>query len=400
MIQRILYKGMFLLLTGTAACVHAQSYKNAATVDSVPSSGFYAIAITPKLTSLLSTDLRDLRITDAHGNFVPYLMMGETSVTDSALLKSLKIISNDLNDSGQSILTFRNLQRDKLDAIYIRIRNAAVSRMMNLSGSNDGKKWYSIVENLSLPVHSSQHDDSFLQEVSFPLSSYPYFQLKILNGRNDPLDILSIQEQKTMGSIQKPAVVMNPPVSFKRMDSNQITTLIVGNQLAYHITNLFIKIKKPRFFKRQLDVIAGGFLVGSFVVNSDSLVNLNLPVFNDSVFSLRIYNEDNLPLEITQVSTGQYANTIVAYLEKGQLYRLQMTNSQAFPPRYDLLNFKDSIPKLLTTIRISKIFPASAAVPIAEKKSTRNWLWPTLILSLILLGLFTYRLTRDMVKKH
>ncbi|HEY8734376.1 MAG TPA: hypothetical protein VIL90_07410, partial [Puia sp.] len=207
-----------LLFCGTAG---AQTFNYRADLDSVKQSGFYAFSITPELSSVLKTDFRDLRIRDKMGNPVPWLVASQIPLLRPDLLKELDIVQNSTTDSGRSLLIVRNDPKDKIDGFFIRFRNAAVSRTINLSGSHDGAKWYSIIENVSLERRFIQDRDSFLENISFPLSSYAFYRVIIYNGKNDPLDILSVQKQISKDSPAVHALVQNPPVSFTRKDSNK-----------------------------------------------------------------------------------------------------------------------------------------------------------------------------------
>jgi len=399
MIRTSLYKYWSFFLLLSCGYASAQSFKNKAHIDSVAQSGFYAILVTPELSAHVKTDFNDLRIIDNKANPIPYLLGTDIPLLDTGLFKPLKIQKNIVNDSGQNVLVIENSLGDKTDGFYIRMRNAAVSRTINLSGSNDGIKWYSIVENVDLEKRFIQDRDSFQEFISFPLSSYKYFRIIIYNGRNDPLDILSVQKRIQTSPVEKHYLVKNPSNSFVRNDSNKITWLIVDNSKNFHISNVLFQVKSPRFYKRQVDVIAGGMLAGNFIISSDSVVNLSLPIFNDSGFTIKIYNEDNPPLEVAAVSTAQNEEKIIAYLESGKSYDLELTNANANPPHYDLLSFKDSIPKQVKEIRFSNISKISTAVKVSNSYFKQVWLWPTLIFALIVLGLFTYRLTKDVAKR-
>ncbi len=181
--------------------------------------------------------------------------------------------------------------------------------------------------------------------------------------------------------------------------SNKITSLIIRNLNGFHINLVQLKVKGPRFYKRQLEVVKGNVLIGSFVISSDSLVVLPLPSFKDSIFTIRIFNEDNEPLSIIDVLTGQSAEKLVTYLELGKSYTLEMNNENLSSPHYDLANFKDSIPKYVQEIGISDIIPMLQAKKPDDNNSKQPWLWPALIFSLIVLGVLTYGLTKDLAKK-
>jgi hypothetical protein len=386
-----------LLLCGNAG---AQTFNYSANLDSVQKSGFYAFSITPELSTMLKTDFRDLRIRDKTGNPVPWLVASQFPILRPDFLRTLDIVQNTTTDSGQSLLIVRNDPKDKIDGFYIRFRNAAVSRTINLSGSNDGNKWYSIIEDVSLERRFIQDRDSFLENISFPLSSYTFYRVIIYNGKNDPLDILSVQKSIHRESPAVHALVENPPVSFIRKDSAKTTWIHIANPRRFHISHVGIHVKAPRFFKRQVDIFANDFLVGNFAIVSDSMVNFSLPLLDDSVITTQIYNEDNPPLDISSITTSQDPEQIIAYLDSGKSYQLEMMSADAQPPRYDLVNFKDSIPETIKQIGVSHIvyIPALRTVP-PNDLFKKSWLWVTLGIVLIVLVFFTIRLTKE-VGKH
>jgi len=400
MIRKFVNKGMLLVLIMFCGQASAQSYKNKADIDTILHSDFYAFSITPELSSLVKTDFRDLRIRDQKGNPVPYLIAGNIPVLRPDFFKPLKIVKNYITDSGRSVLIIENFPHESMDGFYIRIRNAAVSRTMSLSGSQNGMKWYSIIEDVNFERHFIQDRDSFLEKISFPLSSYQFYRVIIYNRKNDPLDIISIQKRISTEKPEAHNLVQNPSMSFIRKDSSKITWLTIANPKYFHISNFGIYVKSPHFFKRQVDILKGGFLAGNFTISSDSVFHLSLPVFNDSVFTVKIYNEDNPPLDITGISTAQEAEKIITYLDSGKSYQLEMTNSDATAPHYDLINFKDRIPEKVKQINILHIGNRPALQ--AGNENTRfkkGWLWLSLIGVIIVLGLFTYRLAKDVSKR-
>lgn len=202
-----------------------------------------------------------------------------------------------------------------------------------------------------------------------------------------------------MSPAKKDSAVMNPAISFNRKDSNKITSLVISNPRGFHINTVQLKVKGPRFYKRKIEVQKGKDLIGSFSISSDSLVILALPSFKDSIFTIRIFNEDNEPLSITEVLTGQSAVKLITYLEAGKSYTLEMNNENLGPPHYDLANFKDSIPKYVPEIGVSDIVSVLQAKKPDDNNSKQPWLWPALIFSLIVLGVLTYGLTKDVAKK-
>ena len=400
MMRKIQSKWIWIFLPLFCGTVRAQTFNYSADLDSVYQSGFYAFSITPELSSMLKTDFRDLRIRDKSGNPVPWLVASQIPMLRPDLLKTLDIVQNSTTDSGQTALIVRNDLKDKTDGFYMRFRNAAVSRTINLSGSYDGNKWYSIIENLGLERRFVQDRDSFLENISFPLSTYTFYRVIIYNGKNDPLDIISVQKRISRDSPPPHALVQNPAVSFIRKDSNKVSRIRIENPHRFHISHLGIQVKAPRFFKRQVDILANDFLVGNFTISSDSLFHLSLPLLNDSVITMQIYNEDNPPLDISSITTAQDAEQIIAYLDSGKSYQLNMMSADAQPPRYDLVNFKDSIPGNIKQIGVSNIVPVPTVRTVTPLVLFNySWLLVVLALVLIVLALFTIRLTKEVGKR-
>ena len=396
MIRKVFNWLLICILAG--GNVNAQNFLHRTRVDSVLKTGFYEINVTPALSALTRTDFSDLRIMDTKGNPVPYLLGSEIAMRDSAQFTSLFIVQNSVNDSGHSVLIVENKKKEKLDELYLRIKNAAVNRTLGLSGSEDGEHWYSIMENLNLEKRFIQGKDSFMEKITFPLSGYHFFRIIIYNGKNDPLNILSAYKKNPVNLLGVDSVLINPGSTYTRRDSTKTTWLNIDNAGRYHVNYIFITVKGPRFYRRQLDVITREGLVGSFLVSADSVIQLRLPLFNDSAFRIRIYNEDNPPLDIAGISMGQSAEKIIAYLEAGKSYELEMTCAEATKPNYDLVNFKEFIPMDVKGIGLSEIVSIPSATPSGIGLKS-FWLWPVLILVLVALGLFTFRLTREMAKR-
>jgi len=115
---------------------------------------------------------------------------------------------------------------------------------------------------------------------------------------------------------------------------------------------------------------------------------------------LVIENNDNPPLKIASIATAQQKPDLVAYLEQGKNYQLMLDNPTVDYPSYDLNKFIDSIPSFTPTISVG---PIKAVIKDnftqPETKSKNLWLWPVIGVVLLLLGLLTWQLTKDLKKE-
>ena len=155
------------------------------------------------------------------------------------------------------------------------------------------RAWYSIMENVNLGAQDIQSEASFVENISFPTSAYRYFKLATYNGKNDPLNIISVSKHLHAILPEVQPLLHNPDIPYSRKDSNRITYLLLKNRNAYHINNIFLHVNGPRFFQRKVEVLAGNRLKGDFMISSDSVFNFKLPLFNDTTVTILVYNEDN-----------------------------------------------------------------------------------------------------------
>jgi hypothetical protein len=397
----------------SCAAVNAQSFRDKASIQPVEKTGFYSLTMTPELSSFVKADFRDLRIVDENGSPVPYIIRRSLPLYKPAEFTPLPILSNQLSDSGESEIIVEKNGEEKISGFYLKIKNASVSRTIDLNGSDDGKHWYSITENLNLQKRFITDDDSYMEDVEFPLSSYRYFRLIIYNGKNDPLNILSVVRYHGQELASAPSVVNNPACNISRKDSNDhISYITVHNPRLFHISHILLPVKAPKFFKRDVDVVAPDqpdyhFTVSStpaslhqdILKDSEPVFEFDLPVWKDSVFQIRIFNGDNPPLLMQSVSTAQEIKKVVAYLEAGRQYTMEMNSDSAELPRYELQDFKDSISIDVPEFKILKVEPLIYTTVSSAGVFKQWWLWAVIIFILIVLVLFTSRLAKE-VGKH
>jgi hypothetical protein len=85
---------------------------------------------------------------------------------------------------------------------------------------------------------------------------------------------------------------------------------------------------------------------------------------------------------------------IIAYLEKGKKYLLLGGDSMMKSPDYELRHFKDSIPAVSPILNIGPVEAINTMQKQVEGKS--SWLWPSIIVMVLVLGVLTLKLLREM----
>ena len=303
-------------------------------------------------------------------------------------------------DSGRSILIIQNNDAKKISAIALILRNAAVTRSATISGSDDANYWFAIDEDIHFQKQFVTDADKYIQTIQFPTSTYKYLKIVIDNRKNNPLNIIEAgmyadDEHRTTTSY-----ITNPAPGIHQTDSaDNITYLNIMQQAACHFSKVRLLIKGPHFYKRNIDIITSENKSSYELVSGKETV-FDIEPCNDSTFLIKIYNGDNPALQVDSVLTEQESKQLVTYLEAGKNYHLLMHNTSAIKPVYDLKQFKDSIAYDIPSLQILSVEKINTAQPVNNTAIAKNWVWPVIIIMLIVLGFFTMRLTREVNKRN
>ncbi len=385
----------------------AQEFKVRASLDTVLVTGFYKIPVTPELSSWSNGDLSDVRIESDARVFIPYINQKESIKDPLKNFSRFPVLSN-VSQGRFTTTILENTLQAGISYLSLIITNTAVKRFIALSGSDDRSKWYVIDD--SLYLYSSYRDTAgnYVQSIYFPPSKYKYFKIKINNANSDPIRIVEAGVYLNGDKAESNGFAYNPEPTFTQNDSsNNISYVVIKNNAAYLTDNIWLKIAGPEFYHRTATAYImhsekdSGSLndpVASFTISSDKPCCFRIN--NQKVFAilLAIENKDNPPVKITEIATDQQMQYLISWLDKGKSYILLTGNPNATTPDYDLSHFKDKIPASVPTLTYNVISTTPKVETQAAKPATNNWLWPTIIISVLILSLLTLRLMKDM--KH
>ncbi len=183
--------------------------------------------------------------------------------------------------------------------------------------------------------------------------------------------------------------------------------MIIKNSLPCLTDKIALQAEGSKFYNRNVTVFVIHDAKDSstindpattFVLSSGKPASCGLNEQKVQTMILQIDNNDNPPLKVTNVTTSQNTQYLVAWLEKGKTYQLFAGNRSASEPQYDLYNFKDSIPTSVPTLSYGPLTRVAGAMPPAATPSKNYWLWPTIIIAVIVLSFLTFKLMKDI--KH
>ncbi len=403
-------RNKFLIIGLLLSLPAAGQFQHTCMIDSIKEAGFYSIPISPELSAYIKTDLSDLRITDEKGQWIPHIINWLYShSTNDPVNFEMPILKKE-NTNSQTILIIRNNSGNKLSNLFLNVKNATINRFASLSGSDDQVNWYTITDSLLLKDQAISDDKTFLK-IFFPPVNYNYYRIIISNGKKDPLNIQEVINEGSALPEKAERFIVNPESAFSQIDSTGYSLIKIENVNNFHVSKLTIHISSPKFFERKAGLFTS--YAGSihemlkrtsntdFAISSNSSGEYTIPIINNRVFYLLVENKDNPPLQVAGITTEQDKKEIIAWLDEGKNYRLLFDDSLAHAPDYDLQQFSGKIPKSVATLNVGKIEVINERkINLTSKKNHKWWIWPIIVVVILLLGYSTLTLTRDVNKQN
>ncbi|WP_290307502.1 DUF3999 family protein [Mucilaginibacter flavus] len=386
----------------TLAASAQKTFKYGAALQKADSTGFYRINLQPAFIAKAKGDMADIRITDAKGNFVPYIQAGSLPQKDQKSFVVFNTIDARLPTDTGTTYVVENKTGLPLDRLWIKLQNTAVQRKVNLVGSDDLKQWFAIQENIPLQEAVQNSEGTYMQSLSFPASSYRYLKLLVDDKNKTPIKFLQAGVYTAYAAML--AYTPIPGLTFTRADSNKITFINIKLNDNYQVNKLHLNITAPKYFKRSVIIyqVIGGYKEAVLEAELNSIKN------NDLLFAakakqlqIQISNGDNQPLAISDIKAYQSDEYIISYLEGKQSYHLLAGDSTAQAPEYDLKFFADSIKDNIPAINHQAIVKNTVA--IAEKpKAAKDYtvlIWLAIIAAVGVLLLLTLKMVKEVGKK-
>ena len=401
-------KALFILLC-IALDLAAQegAYKWQSPVSGLNGAGYYRLLLTPDVRSRSDNDGADLRLVDSSGNYVPYLLKPETVVNHAADMTILPVTSS--VDARTETIIIENKNALTLSELQLTLRNKAQGTAAQMSGSDDGEKWFDINTNIYLSPSAEMHADTFEQTISFPPVRYKNLRLTIKARRSIPVNIIKAAVVRSVVTSAKYSIIPLPTISQK--DSTQKSYITLDYKEAYTIDRLILNVSGARLYHRQVEIYTridtGKWIAaGNGLVSSAGENSLTINAKTRQLL-LVIENEDNKPLHIESVQSLQLNLYLISYLDGDRNYFLVFGNSKAKRPSYDLAYFEDSIRHNVLKDISSGNISSNTIIPNMEpaKKATGSkglnkwWIWPMLTVILGVMLYFTITMSRDIASK-
>ena len=400
---------LLFCLINTCCAAQTAGYKFYSLLNSVKTSGFYNIEITPALSAHLKTDYSDLRIVNDSGKWVPHVVhFPALEKTNEATLYNLNFTITENNTTNTLILIEPAIK--KIANIGLVIRNTAAKRYCTISGSDNAINWFVINDSVMIDPTPDVTNTKNIFTLHFPAGNYKFFKIIIHNNNKDPFDIKGVVNHSVAITSATNKFILNPASVIIQKDSGKISYIKITQQQPFHFDNISIQLSGSKYFYRNVDLYIPnsgnhsfsnpGKLLESFSISNNSTLQFKVPLCNAAIFYLFIHNQDNLPLFVNTIKTFNTYGFITSYLEKNTSYKLILGNESAIMPNYDLTGLNTQIADTIPFLTAGNIVVAEDNSIVSAPAKNNKWmLWAAIGAALLILLLFTKKMLTEVDKR-
>jgi hypothetical protein len=324
---------------------HSQNFKGE--INDVKQSGVNQIKIAAEIRAVAKNDLRYFRIIDRANNQVPYVIVDVYNKRES--YQSFAIISKEnLQDSITSII-IQNEVKKEISQFSLQIANSALTKSYSVSGSNDAKEWFGLVENETLTNLIAAKGTSVTRTISFPANTYSFLRIIFNDKKSLPLNIKSVGIAKTQLIPDNFLEVTNfnykisddkdrkvTIIHFSADNSFQIDALAFDIKTDYFNRSATIAVKRKQEIKKRSLVYKEN--AAQFMLSSKKDKTIYFDAIDEKEFTVEIENQDNQPLAISAIRVLQKPVVVVSRLIQNEKYHV-IVDTTLEKPNYDLGNF-------------------------------------------------------------
>tara|TARA_R110002050_G_scaffold174561_1_gene307494 strand:- start:1683 stop:2912 length:1230 start_codon:yes stop_codon:yes gene_type:complete len=399
-----------LALLGTANSF-AQSFK--AEISAIKEAGLYKILLPAELRAASAQNFDFLRLNNTAKVEQPFLIM-DASDRQFASYQSIEIIDQKIySDSLSRYIIHRPLGLNS--SLILKLANTEIDKEISIYGSDNKVDWFGLIENQRLTINASS--SPLLEKlVSLPLSNYAYLKIEIDNRKSAPIDLkeFGFYTNQYIPSALSPLQEISweqkevseekiTRIHFSSLDVHQIDAMAFEISNAYYLRPASLLEKREQETKKGREIYEEVLYRFNLSASSQNYFTFNNLALSE--FRIDIENADNPPLEITNIIFYQKPKYLVAYLEAGKNYHLDIDLSRK-RPQYDLGNF---ISDKLHSLKDAKIISMNAlksdesinAETDSEKSffQSKLFMWLAIVLGGLLISYIAFGLLKDMGKE-
>jgi len=326
----------------------------------VPGTGLVKFKLAVETLNAARPDLRDLRVLDAGGNEVPFVI--ERPVPSNVTIRNPKTFRATLT-AETTVLHLETGLTQKLAGVTLQTPSVGFLKSGRLEGSTDQLAWRTLAADE--PIFRQTEGVSQLQ-LSFPPQDWAYLRLTIDDRRSPPVPFTgaTLHQAETETLATDPLTV---PISERSESAGETRLMLRLDGANLRLAALTIDTPDP-LFTRQVTLttrewdgesvretpLASGAIYRVEVEGQPVAARLEFPIERQTLsreLLLLIRNGDSPPLPINGVRAAHRPDYLVFFARTMDPHTLLLGNPRATAPQYDLaaLNVNLKMPAASST---------------------------------------------------
>lgn len=400
------------ILVSTPCLAQIEGYSFKRPLKNLEKEGYYAIPLLPEVMARSKSSLSDIRLYNIQENDtteVPYLLewMG-TTVKEEAI--QFELINDTYNEKCCSYVTLKFPKKQTINQIKLTVADANFDKSLKIEGSNDNKQWFTIREHMRIVGFQNANESYAYTTLNFQNTEYAYFRIKFDDDGSSRISVTeayAFENKLIQGKYSELKIEGKKQTENKKEKTSEI---IVDFPFSYLINYITIKSNSKNDFYRNINVYGsdGTYKTGKgeienwYMINTSVFSSLEDNVINCSnsktkKLKIEIINYDDEPIELSEIKAFSEQCRLIANLPVSDNVYLAYGKENDNTPNYDLVHFKDKIPKELSNVDYgaeqAKIISINKPEQLIENKM---WLWIVMGLVIAVIGYFAL----SMLKKE
>ncbi len=337
-----------------------------AKIQPVANNGLHKMVVPAEIRSYSKDDLSDFRIFDSKNREVPYFLVADALEKRSEQFEDFPIISKQVVNKKSTSIEIKN-PKGQIKGLRLVIANSEVTKKYSISGSNDQKEWYGLINNGILSDLKSLETTTVVKEFSLPLCSYRFLKIVFDDSTTLPINVLKIGNLQTSflrGAMQE---IKAKSIQTTQVTAEKKTVIKIEFDFPQFIDKVAFDILKTNLFKRNARIYTDNERIEKHktVKYQDDIARFSVVSNQDNVYhiahtkqeylTIEIENQDNPPLKISDIKFFQKPIFAVADLKSNENYTIVTGNLNLMSPNYDLAFFKETISDTLPETQITSI---------------------------------------------
>jgi hypothetical protein len=379
-----------------------------------PAKNWHRVPIDIDVLEKVNENMTDIRVAGflkADTTEVGYVLHSYKSYSEQQVVY-FDAINESVKD-GRFFITYEQpLTKETINEITLNIDDENFSYLANLEGSQDGKTWFSILENYRIVGINDEHKSYKFTTLRFPNSNYKYYRISLdTKGEAKPFGATLLHSTFIQGDYHQWSS-QNPSKSEGKSSGTTVFEYTLQQRLPF--SAIAIEVADDFEYHRSITI---SYLADSSLTPKGEWIPFHVQAYTGVLSSyeknrlyelpktifakkirIEVRNQNNPPLNLGKITVYQPKQELLVRFDKAyEQAELLYGGKALYYPDYDINKFvKDLSISELPLLSLGAEEKIDKPLPPKKEALFENpiWLWSIMGIVILLLGFFALRLLK------